>query len=147
MHRMSTVRVGIALAALTASLGFAAVALADTELHGSTTEGSPVTLTVGDAGNATAIEIGSSEVECKHGTLTTGDLSFGPFDISDPLSFHDKSKDNSKQGKIKFKSKTKLEGSSQDGTTWSGTMNRTTKVFKHKDKLDTCRLNTSWTAS
>jgi hypothetical protein len=148
MQRMSRLTWMIALAALVASLGFAAVALADTEKSGSTAEGVAVKLVVADPGNATSFTISSSNVNCKHGTLNTGKITYGPFDVSDPGSFHDKSNDNGRQGAIKFKSKTRLTGSVEgDGITWSGTYARTTKVFKHGDKLDTCRQNTTWTAA
>jgi hypothetical protein len=130
-----------------AGLAFAAVAIADTIKVGTTGHGADVELTVSDFGNATKMEVSSVEVECKHGTLTTGDLAFKNFDTSDPGSFKDKSKDNGRDGRIKFKSKTKIQGSSADGITWSGSYKRTTKVFQGKEKLDTCKQKTTWTAA
>ena len=147
MQRMRTLRWTVALTVVAASLGLAAIAVADTTKSGTTAEGVSVELVVGDAGNATSFEISSTDIECRHGTLTTGDITYGPFDVSDPGAFHDKSRDRSRSGKIRFKSVTRLEGSTQDGANWSGTYKRTTKVFKHGDKLDTCRQNTTWTAS
>lgn len=146
MQRMSTARWTVALAAVVASFGFAAVAVADTELSGSTAQGVGVKLVVADFGNATAFTVSSSDIECKHGTLSTGKITFGPFDTSDPGSFQDKSRDRSHRGALKFKSKTALTGV-EDAGAWSGTYRRTTKVFKHRDKLDTCRVQTTWTAA
>jgi hypothetical protein len=146
MQRKHRIRAGMATIGV-ASLAFAAVAIADTIKVGSTGHGADVQLTVSDFGNATKMNVSSVEVECKHGTLTTGDLVFKKFDTSDPGSFKDKSKDNGRDGQIKFKSKTKIQGSSADGIAWNGTYKRTTKVFQGKDKLDTCRQNTTWDAA
>ena len=149
MHGMSTVRWTVALATVAASLGFTAIAVAETQLSGSTAQGTDVKLVVGDFGNATSFSVSSAEVECKHGTLSTGKITFNRFDVSDPGAFRDKSRDQSRSGALKFKSKTSLtgdEGTASPGT-WAGTYRRKTKVFKNGDKLDTCRVQTTWTAS
>ena len=140
-------RAGLA-AALTACLAFAAPAVADTILHGTTTpEDVPIKLVVGEFGNATSFQVGSFDVECRHGTLSTGKITFAPFDISDPGSFHDKSKDRSRHGALRFKSKSTVQGSQADDGSWSGELTRRTKVFKHREKIDTCGLATTWTAT
>jgi hypothetical protein len=146
---MSKVRWTVALGAALASLGTAAVALADTELSGTTAQGVDVKLTVGEFGNATSFTISSYEVECKHGTLNTGKIAFNRFDVSDPGAFRNKTRDQSRSGALKFKSKTSLTGleDAVNPGNWAGTYKRRTKVFKRKDKLDTCRVQTTWNAS
>ncbi len=34
-----------------------------------------------------------------------------------------------------------------DNESWSGTFKLVTKVFKHGDKIDTCKLKTNWSVS
>lgn len=134
-----------ALLAVTATLAFAPAAAADTLYTGETEKGVTVKLMVGDPGNATSFTIARSKIHCGQGTLNTRRLVFGPFDVSDPGTFEDLSRDVTRHGGFKFKSKTQLHGS-ESGGRWSGGYWRKTKVFRHARKVDTCLIDVTWTA-
>jgi hypothetical protein len=139
-------RARAALGAAAASLGVGSIAAADTLLTGSTADGIAIKLNVGEFGNATSFRVAGSDVECKHGTLSTRARTFTPLDTSDPGVFSDKSSDSFKAGAFKFKSQTKINGTESAGS-WSGSFVRGTKVLRNGEKVDTCRVNTTWAAS
>lgn len=152
----TAIRSGLALVALAGAFGLVATASAQTGakgvaptdkvFRGETGDGVKVKLTVGEFGNPTSFKVSGSEIECEEGTLSTKKITFLRFDVSDPGEFHDNSRDTSKSGAFKFKSKTKLTGAEKNGT-WTGTYNRTTTVIKDGSQVDLCRVDTTWSAS
>ncbi|MFI5123061.1 MAG: hypothetical protein ACHQJ5_09200 [Vicinamibacteria bacterium] len=141
----------LAAAATGVVLVFAGIAYAapgDVVFSGSTSEGVNVKLTVATAGNATKFKVGKTSVECAEGgTLTNKAGTYSGFDVSDPGAFSDKSSSKSSSGGYDFKTKSTLKGQlSGDQASWAGTLKLVTKVFKHGQKVDTCKLSTAWTA-
>jgi hypothetical protein len=139
-------------AAVVIVLGSAAIADAapgDTILTGSTTEGAKVKLTVGVAGNATAFKLAKTQVSCNRGgTLNNKPATYTDFDTSDPGSFADKRDASSDGGGYHFETKSTLSGQiGADQASWSGSLKLATKVFSHGRKIDSCKLNTAWTAT
>lgn len=128
--------------------GVANAAPGDVIFSGSTTEGVKVKLTVATAGNATKFKVARTKVECKQGgTLDNKAITYTDFDRSDPGSFSDKREDSSHSGGFHFEAKSNLKGEiDAAGTSWAGTLKLTTKVFEQDEKIDTCKLNTAWTA-
>ncbi|MDX6581512.1 MAG: hypothetical protein QOI10_696 [Solirubrobacterales bacterium] len=134
------------------ALGLTAIAAAapgDVVFTGSTTEGAKVKLTVASAGNATAFKIGKTKVTCvEGGTLNNNAGTYTDFDTSDPGAFSDKDSTSSDSGGYHFETKSNISGAiNADQTTWSGAFKLTTKVLKHGQKIDTCKLKTSWNAA
>jgi hypothetical protein len=145
-------RLAAALAAVAAlALGAATAAgQGTTERSGETAEGVGVRLELGEFGNPTSFAVGRTKVECKRGgTLTTQKTTYTDFVTSDPGAFRLKQGNRSSDGPFTFKSRTKASGSSSDKTlqNWSGTLKEKTKVIRDGEKIDTCRLRTTWTAS
>jgi hypothetical protein len=143
-------RTSTLIAAVAGALALAGTASAQgTVLSGKTAEGVKVKLEVAEFGNATAFTIGKIEVGCNRGgTLTTRKTTYTDFDTSDPGAFTGKFADNSKSGGFRFRTTTSVSGTAAaDGTTWSGPFKSKTKVLKHGQKIDTCRLSTTWDAS
>ncbi len=140
---MRTIKRVVALAGAAASLVFATAALAADVLEGKTAEGVTVKLEVGEREKATAFQIGRAEAQCRHGTLTTSEMTLYRFDHSEPGAFRDKSRDRTRADGVKFKSKTEVEGAERDGS-WAGTYERATRVFKRGERIDVCRIKTTW---
>jgi hypothetical protein len=148
---MDVKRAGAVLAATGALAlalsGVAGAAPGDTVLAGTTAEGVPVKLTVAQFGNATAFKIGKTKVECGAGTLTNRATTYTPLDTSDPGEFTDKTKGTSDNGGFHFVSKSTIHGTAaapDDFTTWSGTFKNVTKVFQRGERIDICKVNTTW---
>jgi hypothetical protein len=131
----------------TAALG-ASGAAADTTLTGETAEGVAVKLTVGEFGNATAFRIGATKAKCQHGTLKRKSVTHRNF-TSDPGEFGDRLRAKGHDGALTLKSRIVFAGRAvtEDLTRWEGKYNLTTKVFDHRELIDTCRLRTTWDAS
>ena len=140
-----------------AAIGSAAALLAlaapadaqETTVKGETAEGVAVKLTVGEFGNATAFRVGKAEIECKRGgTLTTRKTTFTEFDRSDPGAFTGTFEDTSGSGGFKFKATTKVTGTQGADVSgpWSGTLKSKTRVLKDGEKVDTCKVSTTWDA-
>jgi hypothetical protein len=146
-------RTGIAAAAAAATLAWAGIAGAapgDTTYTGETDEGANVKLTVAEFGNPTKFKIGKTKVECDEGgTLSNQPGTYTGLDRSDPGKFKDKRTLKNSAGGFDFKTKSKLKGAAdnQSFSTWSGTLQLSTKVFEKGDLIDTCTLKTGWTAS
>jgi len=146
-------RVG-ALIALAGTIAFALAAVAvaapgDTVYKGTTAQGVAVKLTVASPGNATKFKIGKTKVECDEGgTLTNDPGTYTGFDASDPGEFSDKRSSRSDSGQYHFKTRSSLSGEvAAGGDGWSGKFKLSTKVFKKSNRIDTCRLKTTWDAS
>jgi hypothetical protein len=139
------VAVGCALA-LTATAAVAAPG--DTTYAGTTAEGTKVKLIVATPGNATAFKIGGTQADCQQGTLATEAATLKGFDVSDPGEFSDKRKHTIKDGKYVLKDTYMTAGTaSEDGTTWTGTYEKRTRVIKNGARVDVCLLSTTWDAS
>jgi hypothetical protein len=134
---------------LMAGTVFALAAVAATTYVGTTDTGVKVKLVVADSGTATAFKIAKTQATCEQGRLDTEAASFRHFDTSDPGEFSDKRKSKSVQADgYVLKDTYLLAGSvGADGTSWSGTYKKTTRVFKKGRKVDTCVLDTTWDAS
>ena len=136
----------LALAAVAAT---ASAAPGDTTHVGTTDGGVKVKLVVADTGNATAFKIAKTQATCEQGRLDTQAATFQHFDTSDPGEFSDKRKSKATQddGYV-LKDTYLLAGSvGTDGTSWSGTYKKTTRVYKKGRKVDTCVLDATWEAS
>jgi hypothetical protein len=134
---------------LMAGTVFALAAVAATTYVGTTDTGVKVKLVVADSGNATAFKIAKTQATCEQGRLDTAAASFRHFDTSDPGEFSDKRKSKSVQddGYV-LKDTYRLAGAvGTDGTSWSGTYKKTTRVYKKGRKVDTCVLATTWDVS
>lgn len=117
----------------------------DTVHVGTTADGVTVKLTVAEFGNATAFKIGKTKVACGAGTLTNRGGTYTPLDTSDPGEFFDVTKSSSDNGGFHFKSKATIHGLvNADNTSWSGTFKLVTKVFQRGERIDLCKLNTTW---
>ena len=134
--------------ALTAA-GAAVAAPGDTVYKGETAEGAKVKLTVAEFGNATKFRLGKTEVLCREeGTLENGAFTYKNLDISDPGSFFDKRKSDSRSGGFEFQTKSKLEGDvDADDNSWGGLLALKTKVLKRGELIDVCKLDTTWDVS
>ena len=134
--------------ALTAA-GVAMAAPGDTVYKGETAEGAKVKLTVAEFGNATKFRLGKTEVLCKQeGTLENGAFTYKDLDISDPGSFFDKRKSESRSAGFEFETKSQLEGDvDADDNSWGGLLSLKTKVFERGEMIDVCKLNTTWDVS
>ena len=124
----------------------APTAVAATVLRGETSEGVAVKLRLDPTGVPVLFAVGGTTVACKHADLHVGRLTFSPFADADQDSFVAKARDRAEDGAIKFKSTTKITGTADDEA-WRGSYRRRTNVFKHGDKIDTCVLQDTWTAS
>ena len=124
----------------------AMAAMAATTLVGTTDGGVKVKLVVADAGNATAFKIAKTQATCEQGRLDTQAATFHHFDTSDPGEFSDKRKSRLTQDNgYLLKDTYVLAGTAAaDGTSWSGTYKKTTRVYKKGRKVDTCVLDTTW---
>jgi hypothetical protein len=143
----ATLATGVAL-----SLGLTAIAAAapgDTIYTGTTAEDVPVKLTVAEFGNATAFKIGKTTVTCREGgELKNRSGTYRDFDTSDPGEFSDKRSSSSENGGYHFKTKSTVHGEvAADNETWSGTFKLVTKVFERGDRIDVCKLRTTWSTS
>ena len=142
----------VAAIAATGALALTAATAAgqDTSVRtGETEEGVKVKLELGSFGNPTSFTVGRSKVDCNRGgTLTTQKTTYTDFVTSDPGEFHLRTPSKSTSGHFTFKGITKASGTSTDETlqNWSGTLRERTKVIKNGEKVDTCRLRTTWTA-
>ena len=116
---------------------------------GETEEGVNVKLELGSFGNPMSFTVGKSKVECDEGgTLTNDRGTYTGFDASDPGEFSDKRSSRSDSGQYHFKTKSSLSGAvAASGDGWSGKFKLSTKVFKRSNRIDTCRLKTTWDAS
>lgn len=128
--------------------GSAVAAQRAVTFDGATGDRVAVKLTVASSGNATAFRVGAYEIECqKRGTLSNKAYTHKDLDTSDPGAFSDKRTSSSEDGRFRFKSKSKVAGAATaDGTSWSGTYKSTTKVLERGDKIDTCKVKTTWDA-
>jgi hypothetical protein len=148
-----TMRMGCAVAGsvavLAATAAAAATAPGDTAYTGTTAEGVKVKLVVATPGNATAFKIAKTKAECQQGSLDILAATFRQFDTSDPGEFSDKRKSKTTQdGGYVLKDTYILSGSvGADGSSWSGTYEKTTRVIKNGHKVDTCVLSTTWDVS
>jgi len=138
-------------AVLAAALTLAATATAaakpgDTTLTGSTTEGVDVKLNVGPSGNATAFKIERTKVACAEGgTLTNRGGTYTEFDTSDPGAFEDKRRTSSDDGAHHFETKSVIRGEGKaDDHSWSGIFKLITRVFERGERIDVCKLKTTW---
>jgi hypothetical protein len=131
------------------SVAIASAAPGDVVLSGSTAEGVKVKLTVAEFGNATAFKISKTRVKCERGgTLSNRATTYTGFDTSDPGSFFDKRKTSSTFEGFHFKTKSTLNGHvDADPVSWSGSLKLVTRVFQHHEKIDTCKLKTTWDAA
>jgi hypothetical protein len=137
--------VSVAFAALAVGAAGATAAPGDTVLTGSTDDGTKVKLTVATAGNATAFKIGATEATCDVGRLEIKAAKFTRFDTSDPGAFSDKRKSKVKDGRYLLRDTFKIAGQlSSDKTTWTGTYDKTTKVFEKGERVDRCVVSTTW---
>jgi hypothetical protein len=148
--RLTIIR-GCAVVACVALLGAAAATAApgDTVYTGTSAEGIKVKLVVASAGNATAFKIAKTKAECEQGVLDIQAATFRRFDTSDPGEFSDKRKHSTTQddGYV-LKDTFLLSGSaSTDGSSWSGTYEKRTRVLKKGHRVDTCVLSTTWDVS
>ena len=137
-----------AMSTLTIVVASAAAAPGDTTLTGTTAEGIKVKLVVATAGNATVFRVAGTEAECKEGHLQTDPAIFKKFDVSDPGAFTDKRKSKTKDGRYLLRDTFMTAGQvAADGTSWTGTYEKTTRVLKDGRKIDTCVLSTTWEVS
>jgi hypothetical protein len=118
----------------------------ETAYVGTTDTGVKVKLVVADSGNATAFKIAKTQATCDQGRLDTEAATFRRFDSSDPGEFSDKRRSKSTQPNgYLLKDTYRLAGTaSADGTSWSGTYKKITRVYRKRHKVDTCVLNTTW---
>ena len=138
--------VAAALAPTAAAVGSDA---AKSVRSGHTAEGSKVKLELGEFGNPTAFAVGKTDVRCdRGGTLTTLKTTYAEFDTSDPGAFTGRYRQISRSEGKKFKSRTRIAGSSDDEglENWDGVLRTKTRVFKNGQRLDVCRLKTTWEA-
>jgi hypothetical protein len=138
--------------AVAVAVGTTAIAVArapgDIKFTGETAEGVKVNLTVAESGNATVFKIGGTEVPCDQGSLSTNPTAFKRLKPSDPGEFSDKRKSSVEDGRFLLKDTFKTTGTfSEDDQTWSGTYSQKTKVLKNGDRVDSCELATTWSAT
>jgi hypothetical protein len=134
--------------ALTLTATLAVAAPGDTVYGGTTDEGTKVRLVVATAGNATVFKIARTQADCQQGTLATEAATFKGFDVSDPGQFSDKRKHTIKDGRYVLKDTFMTAGTaSADGTSWTGTYEKRTRVLKNGSRIDVCVLSTTWEAS
>ena len=121
----------------------------DTVYAGTLNDGkTKVKLVVGMAGNATAFKVAKTQATCEQGTLDTEAATFRRFDTSDPGEFSDKRKSTTQDGKYVLKDTFILSGAiNADETSWTGSYEKTTRVFKNGRKIDTCVLSATWDVS
>ena len=141
-------RCAVAALSMFAMIGGVAAAQGDTTYSGATAEGIRVKLTVASAGNATVFRIASTEAECEQGHLETDPATFKKFDVSDPGAFADKRRSKRKDGRYVLRDTFVTTGEvGSDGSSWTGTYDKTTKVLKDGRRIDTCVLSTTWDVS
>jgi hypothetical protein len=137
-----------AMSILAIAVASATAAQGDTAYTGTTAEGIKVKLVVATAGNATVFRIAGTEAECEEGHLQTDPAIFKKFDVSDPGAFTDKRKSKTKDGRYLLRDSFMTTGQvGADGTSWTGTYEKTTRVLKDGRRIDTCVLSTTWEVS
>jgi len=137
--------VAATFAAVALGAAGASAAPGDTVLTGTTAEGTKVKLTVASFGNATAFKIGPTEATCDVGRLEIEAAKFNRFDTSDPGAFSDKRKSKVKDGRYLLRDTFKISGHlTSDEPSWTGTYDKTTKVFEKGQRVDTCVVSTTW---
>jgi hypothetical protein len=140
--------VAIAFSALVVAAAGANAAPGNTVYTGTTAEGIKVKLTVASLGNATAFKIGPTEATCDVGRLEIEAAKFNRFDVSDPGAFSDKRRSKVKDGRYLLRDTFKITGQlTSDEPSWTGTYDKTTKVFENGTRVDTCVVSTTWEAS
>ena len=142
-----------AMLAATAASGVFAVAAAGQEptstRSGQTAKGVSLKLELGFFGNPTSFTVGKTKVDCKQGgKLTTRKTTYTDFVTSDPGAFNLKEKTKSESGQFTFKGVTRASGKSTDEglQNWSGALKVKTRVFRNGERIDVCRLSTTWEA-
>ena len=139
-----------AAAATFAIVAASATAGVTSTRSGTTAEGVVVKLELGEFGNPTSFTVGKTKIKCSQGgTLTTRKATYTKFVTSDPGAFELRQKSKSTQGPFTFKGVAKATGESTDPAleNWTGTLREKTRVFRRGEKIDTCRLNTTWDAN
>jgi phosphate-selective porin len=139
-------RCAVAAMSLFAVLGTSASAApGDRVYSGTTAEGTKVRLIVASLGNATAFKIGATEAVCDVGRLEIDAAKFKNFDTSDPGTFADKRRSKTKDGNYLLRDTFKIAGQlTADDGVWTGTYDKTTKVYKGGKLVDTCVVSTTW---
>lgn len=81
------------------------------------------------------------------GQLSNKAFTHRDLDTSDPGAFSDKRTSSREDGRFRFKTKSRVAGAATaDGSSWSGSLRVTTRVFERGNKIDTCKVKTTWDA-
>lgn len=141
-------RCAVATVAAFAVVVASASAAPDDRIYtGITADGTKVKLVASSLGNPKAFKIWPTEAVCDVGRLEIDAAKFTRFDTSDPGRFVDKRKSKTKDGNYLLRDTFKMAGQlSADDGVWTGTYDKTTKVFKGGKLVDTCVVSTTWDA-
>jgi hypothetical protein len=140
---------GCAVATIAAlALVSAAAAQGNSAYVGTTEQGTKVKLVADATGTPLAFKIAKTTADCEQGMLETEAATFRRFDTSESGTFSDKRKTKTQDGRYILKDVFVLSGTAaEDGSGWSGTYEKTTKVLKNRHRVDTCVLSATWEAS
>jgi hypothetical protein len=145
---MSGVRAAltIVVAVLVTASALPASAAAIT-FEGETAKGVAVELRVGPGGAPKRLEIALTKIRCRDGAVTQDRRRYRRFDRVRSGHFADRFKQRSRDGRVVLREQTRYEGDIRKDGTWGGTYDVNVRVYRHGERIDTCNLQTRWTAS
>lgn len=143
MRRASIRVIALAMAVSVVLPASAAAILFD----GETAKGVRVELRVSPGGTPKRFEVAATRIRCKDGRVTHNRRRYRDFDRARPGHFADRFKQRIRDGGVVLRERTRYEGDAKNDGSWHGTYEVNIRVYRKGERIDTCKLTTSWTAT
>jgi hypothetical protein len=138
---------GLAFAGVAVAAGMLPAGAAAITFDGETAKGVAVELRVNPQGTPRRFEVAQTKVRCRHGTLGQNRRRYGRFDRVRIGHFADRFRQRNRDGRFVLRERTRYEGDARNDGTWRGTYEVNVRVNRKGERIDTCHLRTTWTAS